>query len=139
MRGLSACATMQLRSLLAGKIWRENVYVNNEKRHKNGYEKTTLPFDSSNTIIGDKIVETLYSNRVTSENKRIHTHPCPLHSNLGCLLLSTGRSNSGTTLHGEDKGGKAILPLLKSVSLLILSPIVGCQRLGRVCTGDFIV
>ena len=26
--------------------------------------------------IGDKIVETLYSNRVTSENKRIHT-PSP--------------------------------------------------------------
>ena len=25
--------------------------------------------------IGDKIVETLYSNRVTSENKRIHTPP----------------------------------------------------------------
>ena len=136
MRGLSACATMQLRSLLAGKIWRENVYVNNEKRHKNGYKKTTLPFDSSSTIIGDKIVET---NRVTSENKRIHTHHCPLHSNLGCLLLSIGRSNRGTTLHGGDKGGKAIFPLLKSVCQLILSPIVGCQRLGRVCTGDFIV
>ena len=25
--------------------------------------------------IGDEIVETLYSNRVTSENKRIHTPP----------------------------------------------------------------
>ena len=122
-----------------GKSRKENVYVNNETQHKNGYEKTTLPFDSSNTIIGDKIVETLYSNRVTSENKRIHTHPRPLHSNLGCFLLSIVRSNSGTTLHGGDKGGKAIFPLLKSVCQLILSPIVGCQRLGRVCTGDFIV
>ena len=27
--------------------------------------------------IGDKIVETLYSNRITSENKRIHTPPLP--------------------------------------------------------------
>ena len=110
MRGLSACATMQLRSLLAGKIWKENVYVNNETRHKNGYEKTILRFDSSNTTIGDKIVETLYSNRVTSEDKRIHTHPYPLHSNLGCFLFSIGRSNSGTTLHGGDKGRKAIFP-----------------------------
>ena len=31
-----------------------------------------------NSTIGDKIVETLYSNGVTSENKRIHTTPlCP--------------------------------------------------------------
>ena len=40
--------------------------------------------------IGDKIVETLYLNRVTSENKRIRTFPCPLHSKLGCLLFSIG-------------------------------------------------
>ena len=60
--------------------------------------------------IGDKIVDTLYSNRVTSENKRIKTHPRPLHSNLGCLLFSIGCSNSGTTLHGGGKGGKAIYP-----------------------------
>ena len=40
--------------------------------------------------IGDKIVETLYLNRVTSENKRIRTLPCPLHSKLGCLLFSIG-------------------------------------------------
>ena len=26
----------------------------------------------------------------------------PLHSKLGCLLFSTGSSNSGTTLHGEE-------------------------------------
>ena len=34
---------------------------------------------SSKSTIGDKNVETLYSNRVTSENKKIHTpSPSPL-------------------------------------------------------------
>ena len=56
--------------------------------------------------IGDKIVEALYSNRVTSEDKRIHTPP--LHSRLRCLLFSIGSSNSGTTLYGGDGGGKAL-------------------------------
>ena len=37
---------------------------------------------------------------VSYENKTIHTHPTPLHSNLGCLLISTGSSTSCTTLHG---------------------------------------
>ena len=50
--------------------------------------------------LSDKIVETLYSNRATTENKRIHIPPPPLHSKLGCLLFSIGSSNSGTTLHG---------------------------------------
>ena len=31
-----------------------------------------------------------------------------LHSKLGCLLFSIGSSNSGTTLHGKDGGGKAL-------------------------------
>ena len=65
--------------------------------------------------IGDKIVETLYSNRVTSETQESTPLPCPLHSKLGCFLFSKGSSNSGTTLHGGDGGG---------VSQLILSPIV---------------
>ena len=56
------------------------------------------------TTIGDKIVETLYSNRVTSENKRNYTPS--LHSKLECLLFSTGSSNSGTTLNGGDEEGK---------------------------------
>ena len=83
--------------------------------------------------IGDKIVETLYSNRVTSENKRIHTPP--LHSRLRCLLFSIGSSNSGTTLYGGDGGGKALFspfevretsesPFKAIVSQLILSPIL---------------
>ena len=59
------------------------------------------------TTIGDKLVETLYSNRVTSENNRNYTPP--LHSKLGWLLFFTGSSNSGTTLHGGDGEGKALL------------------------------
>ena len=59
------------------------------------------------TTIGDKLVETLYSNRVTSENKINYTPP--LHSKLECLLFSTGSSNSGTTLQGGDGEGKALL------------------------------
>ena len=59
------------------------------------------------TTIGDKLVGTLYSNRVTSENKRNYTPP--LHSKLRCLLFSTGSSNSGTTLHGGDGEGKTLL------------------------------
>ena len=65
------------------------------------------------TTIGDKLVDTLYSNRVTSENKRNYTPP--LHSKLECLLFSTGSSNSGTTLHGGEGEGKALLYPLKSV------------------------
>ena len=39
------------------------------------------------STIGDKIVETLYLNRVTMENKRIRPLPCPLHSKLLCCFL----------------------------------------------------
>jgi len=38
----------------------------------------------SKATISDKIVETLYSNRENSENKRIHTPP--LHSKLGLFV-----------------------------------------------------
>ena len=65
------------------------------------------------TTIGDKLVETLYSNRVTSQNKRNYSPP--LHSKLGRLLFSTGSSNSGTTLHGGNGVGKLYCTLLKSV------------------------
>ena len=50
--------------------------------------------------------------RVTSI---ILTPPPHLHSKLGCLLFSTGSSNSGTTLHGGDGGGKALLTPFNSV------------------------
>ena len=60
--------------------------------------------------IGDKIVETLYSNRVTSKNKNF-PHPFlspPFKVLLGFLLFSIGYGNSNKTLHGGDGGGKAI-------------------------------
>ena len=60
--------------------------------------------------IGNKIVDTFYSNRVTSENKRIRTPPLSPSFKFGCLLFSIASSNIGTTLHGEDGGGKAIFP-----------------------------
>ena len=66
--------------------------------------------------------QSLYSNRATTENKRIHTPPPPLHSKLGCLLFSISSSNSGTTLHGGDRGGKALLIPLLEVSKASESP-----------------
>ena len=57
---------------------------------KTSASRWSFPFLILDTTIGDKIVETLYLNRVTSENKRIRTLPCPLHSKLGCLLFSIG-------------------------------------------------
>ena len=44
----------------------------------------------ANATIGDKIVETLYLNRVFRRTKESAPLPCPLHSKLGCLLFSTG-------------------------------------------------
>ena len=58
--------------------------------------------------MGNKIVETSYSNRVSSENKRIHTPSPPLHSKFGCLLFYIGCWNSGKTLHRGDGSGKAL-------------------------------
>ena len=99
--------------------------------------------------VGDKIVKTLYSNRITSENKRIRTPPVPLHSKLGCLLFSLGSSNIGRTLHcmkgmgGENlyflllksvKRKKAQLRAKCEVSQLILSPIVGLEKEKQVFT-----
>ena len=79
------------------------------KNTRVGYSNVTIFITNetwNRTLIGDKLVETLYSNRVTSENKRIHTPPLPLHSKLRYLLFSTGSSNSGTTLHGGNGRGK---------------------------------
>ena len=63
-----------------------------------------------------------------------------LHLKLGCLLFSTGSSDSGTTLHGGDGGGNALFslfhvsktlerPFTQNVSQLILSPIVCVEEL----------
>ena len=70
------------------------------------------------STIGDRIVETLYSNRVISEDKRMHNPPPPLHTKLGCLLFSAGSSNSGTNIAWRGWGRKSFtVPLsLKSVT-----------------------
>ena len=62
------------------------------------------------TTIGDKIFETLYSNRVTSENKIIHIPPLrlPLHSKLGCLVSFYRWLEQRQTLNGGGGGGKAL-------------------------------
>ena len=62
--------------------------------------------------VGDIVVEKLSSNGVTSENKTIYT-PRLLHSKLGYLLFSTGRSNSDIILHGGSGGEKALFPLCR--------------------------
>ena len=42
---------------------------------------------SVETTIGDKIVETLYSNRVALENKRIHTPPLSPQLKVGAFVV----------------------------------------------------
>ena len=72
-------------------------------------KRATLPAKSHLATIGDKIiVETLYSNRVTTENKRIHTSlPSP--------LFKVG-------LHEGDGGGKALFSTVE-VSKTSESPL----------------
>ena len=64
--------------------------------------------------IGDKIVETLYSNRVTLENKRIHTPSLSPLFKVGAFAVFYSSSNSGITLHEGMGGEKLHFPLLKS-------------------------
>ena len=66
-----------------------------------------------------KMLRHQHSNRVTSENKTIHTSfpSPPLHSKLACLLFSTSSSNSSTTLHGGNGGGKALISPFEVVKL----------------------
>ena len=61
--------------------------------------------------IGDKIVETLYSNRVTSQNNGIRTPPLSPPFKVGVFVFfSVGSSNIGRTLRGGDGEGKAKFP-----------------------------
>ena len=65
--------------------------------------------DCTKASIGETKFLRLYSNRVTSENKRIRTPPLSPPFKVGCLLFSTDSSNIGTKLHGGDGAGKAII------------------------------
>ena len=56
--------------------------------------------------IGDKIVDTLSANEVTSEKKQPIALSYSLHLKLGCSLFLTGSSNSDTTLHGGVREGR---------------------------------
>ena len=65
--------------------------------------------------IGDKIVETLYSNRVTQEKKESASLPCPLHSKLGCFrFLQVARTSAQHCMEGEGEK-KLYFSLLKLV------------------------
>ena len=46
-----------------------------------------MPLKTFKPAIGDKIVETLYSNRVTSENKIIHTPPLSPPFKVGVFVV----------------------------------------------------
>ena len=79
---LSNCATSKL--LLFIYLFYINgmqFSIKKKKRHHQTHFHTKA--------IGDKIVETLYSNRVTSENKRIHTPPLlpPFKVRVVCCFL----------------------------------------------------
>ena len=49
------------------------------------------------------------SNGVLWRTKQYSPLPPPLHSTSGCLLFSTGSSNSGTTLHGGGEEEKIFI------------------------------
>ena len=86
--------------------------------------------------IGDKSVETLYLNRVTSENKRICTPPLSPTFKVGVFVVFCWQLEQGHNIARRGWGRKAIFLLLKlikhkkspvlgEVSQLILSAIVG--------------
>ena len=56
-------------------------------RHDNEILRGSTPLHLPYTI-GDKIVETLYSNRVTLENKRIRTPPLSPPFKVGVFVVS---------------------------------------------------
>ena len=61
-------------------------------------------------VIGNKIIKAFYSTRVIStEKKRIYLPPhSPSFKVAVFVALTIGSSNSDTTLHGGDGGGKAL-------------------------------
>ena len=92
-------------SLHAPFIWR-NVFLG---------KRATLPAKSHLATIGDKIiVQPLYSNRVTTENKRIHTSVLSPSFKVGVfVVVCRWLINSGTTLQRGDGGGKALFATLE--------------------------
>ena len=62
--------------------------------------------------IGDKIGHLQRTNESTSLPPSL---PLPSIQSCGACCFYIASSNSGTTLHGGDEGGKALFPLLKSI------------------------
>ena len=68
------------------------------------------------STIGDKIVETLYSNRVTSENKRIHTPALSPPFKVGVFVVFLWVAPTAAQHCMEGMGEEELyFPLLKSV------------------------
>ena len=66
--------------------------------------------------IGDKIVETLFLNRVISENKRIRTPPLSPSFKVGVFVVFYRQLEQGhNTLHRGDGRGKLYFLLLKLI------------------------
>ena len=82
-------------------------FLSKKKRHHQTHFHTKA--------IGDKIVETLYSNRVTSENKRIHTLPQlpPFKVRVVCCFLYVAQTAAWCNIGWGRKS--YISPLLRSV------------------------
>ena len=60
--------------------------------------------------IGDKIVETLFLNRVISENKRIRTPPLSPPFNVGVFVVFYRQLEKGHNIAQRGWGRKAIFP-----------------------------
>ena len=73
-------------------------------RRKKEIIKTLRP------TIGDKIVETLYLKRVTSENKRIRTPPLSPPFKVGVFVVFYRKLEQGPNIVRRGWGRKAIFP-----------------------------
>ena len=60
--------------------------------------------------IGDKIVETLFFNRVISENKRIRTPPLSPPFKVGVFVVFYRQLEQGHNIARRGRGRKAIFP-----------------------------
>ena len=60
--------------------------------------------------VGDKIVETLYSNMLTSENKRIHTPPLSPPFKVGVFVVFCRQLEQRHNIAWRGWGGKDIFP-----------------------------
>ena len=67
-------------------------------------------FSRGQATIGDKIVETLFLNRVISENKRIRTPPLSPPFKVGVFVVFYRQLEQGHNIARRGWGRKAIFP-----------------------------